>query len=159
MFRLYSKGCEYVMRALAQVGERKNGGCFSVRDICEKAELPEWYTRKIFQSLVRRGLLIGARGPGGGYQFGKPPKKISILAMIQAIDGEDVLEQCVMGPGKCNQRERCALHPIWLKIKASLLKELRASTIEDLLSKKLSPLRLLHAGEEKYRKNLKREDY
>lgn len=133
MFRLYSKGCEYVIRALAQVNAVGDGKCFSVKEICEKADLPEWYTRKVFQALVREGLLKASRGPGGGYKFGVPPGKISILRMIQAIDGKHVLDQCIMGSGECKDRDPCPLHKKWVKIKAGLISQLRSVTIQELI--------------------------
>ena len=135
MFRLYSKGCEYTIRALAmaQDGKEKMGLSFSAKDICERAGLPEWYTRKVFQNLVREGILKAHRGPGGGYVFSGDPQKISILAMIKAIDGKDALEGCVMGPGRCKDRRPCPLHKKWKNIKEKLVAELKSISVRDLI--------------------------
>ena len=150
MFRLYSKGCEYVIRALAQVNAAGNGKCFSVKEICKKADLPEWYTRKVFQSLAHHGFLSASRGPGGGYCFKVSPGKISVLSVIQAIDGKDVLDQCVMGSGKCKDRKPCPLHGKWIKIKAGLITELKSVTIQELIGS------MIHYGKRKT--NSKEED-
>lgn len=134
MLRLYSKGCEYVIRALAQVSARGDKECFSIKEICEKADLPEWYTRKVFQALVRDGLLKASRGPGGGYQFNIHPGKISMFRMIQAIDGKHAFDQCVMGSsGLCKDRNPCPLHQNWTKMKAGLINELKSVHIQELI--------------------------
>ena len=137
MVRLYSRGCEYVIRALAQVNAAKNGKRFSVKEICEKASLPESYTRKVFQSLVHSGLFEAWRGPGGGYQFKQSPRRISVLKTIRAIDGDDVLEQCVMGVGKCRDQESCALHKKWASIKSKFISEMASVSVEDLIGTKI----------------------
>ncbi|MBI4971037.1 MAG: Rrf2 family transcriptional regulator [Candidatus Omnitrophica bacterium] len=148
MFRLYSKGCEYVIRALALVNASKEGRCFSVKDICRKARLPEWYTRKVFQSLVRNGYLEASRGPGGGYTLKVHPSKISLLNMIRAVDGKDVLDQCMMSSGKCKNKKSCVMHNKWIRIKESVVRELKSVTVQDLMD--------LTSGRSKHVSTLKR---
>ena len=133
MFRLYSKGCEYTIRALTFISLNSPNERFSPKDICQKAKIPESYTRKIFQSLVREGLFNAVTGPGGGYKLTKKPKDISILSIIKAIDGENTFNRCVMGLDDCDDKAPCPIHHSWKKIKHHLQEELKNKNLEQLI--------------------------
>ena len=133
MLQLYSKGCEHVIRAMMNIRLEECRSGFSARVICKKVRLPESFTRKIFQALVKSGVLSAKRGPGGGYRFRKDPAKVSLLSVIYAIDGKDVFDKCVIKDMSCEQAGHCSLHATWMKTKASLIKQLRDSTIAQLI--------------------------
>lgn len=133
MFKLYSKGCEYAIRALAHAVADSNQDRFQAKDICEKAGIPESFTRKIFQSLVQGGFLLAHRGPGGGYSLSVSPEKISILDVIKAVDGEDTFSKCIMGLSECGGENPCPLHPIWSDAKHDLIQQLSQSTLREVI--------------------------
>jgi len=133
VFRLYSKACEYAIRAfLCLAGEREEIN-LTARDVCRKARIPEAYTRKVFQSLVRGKYLGAVPGNGGGYRLLRKPDKVSILEIIQAVDGKDTFEHCIMGASRCSCRRPCLLHSTWETSKKSLLEELEARHLGDLV--------------------------
>lgn len=134
MFHLCSKGCEYALRALMQVNLRECREGFSVKTVCRKARLPESFTRKAFQSLVKRRVLSARRGPGGGYRFTRDPRKVPILRIIHAIDGADAFDRCLMKDFKCGGNGGgCSLHPMWIKTKAGLIREFQKSSVAELI--------------------------
>ena len=133
MFRLYSKGCEYAIRALAHVSQSPQNVRFQAKTICEKAGIPESFTRKVFQALVQADFLEAARGPGGGYALTKDPNVISLLEVIQAVDGEETFEGCIMGLEECNAEKPCPLHAVWTNAKGGLMNQLEARTLMDLI--------------------------
>ena len=134
MLHLYSKGCEYAFRALMRVSRRECREGFSVKAVCRKARLPESFTRKAFQSLVKSRVLAAKRGPGGGYRFMKDPRKVPILRIIHAIDGRDGFDKCVLKDSKCdNGNGFCSLHPMWIKTKAGLIREFQQSSVAELI--------------------------
>lgn len=134
MFRLYSKGCEYAIRALVYASSQKANQRFSPKDVCKKANIPESYTRKIFQNLVKEGLFDAASGPGGGYRLTKHPKDISVLSIIEAIDGDNTFDQCVMGLTNCDEASPCPLHKRWKTMKQILKEGLKKETLEELMA-------------------------
>ena len=75
LFRLYSEGFENAVRALVHVPPAAERKRFQAKVICEKAGIPEAYTRKVFHALSNGGFLEAARGPGGGYKLTEGPKK------------------------------------------------------------------------------------
>ena len=85
MTYLYSRGCEYALRALRAMVEQPRR-VSTVSKLCEHAEIPEHFTRKMLQPLVRAGILRSARGPGGGFTFGREPAEISLMDVVCAIE-------------------------------------------------------------------------
>ena len=132
MFMLYSKGCEYAIRALVHAAPRAKGERFKAKAICEKAGIPESFTRKVFRLLVHEGFLEALRGPGGGYALLEDPDRISLLEIIKAVDGADTFEGCVMGLDECNALKPCPLHYVWNSAKNEMLDQLESKTLEDL---------------------------
>lgn len=132
MFKLYSKGCQYTLRALTFAVAGADNTRFQARDICEQAEIPESFTRKVFQSLVQGGFLQAHRGPGGGYTLTRDPKEISLLEVIQAVEGEDTFDHCILGFRECGGVNPCPLHHLWVDAKKSLLENLAATTLDQL---------------------------
>ncbi len=132
MFCLYSKGCEYAIRALAEISMENNVGNFSARDICRKAGIPEAYSRKTFQALVQNGFLKAVTGPGGGYSLVRDPKKTSVLDVIEAVEGKAHFSKCVLGLPSCSSQSPCALHFTWMNLKAIMIQELTSRTVSNL---------------------------
>ena len=134
MFSLYSKKCEYVLLGLARLGaEGIRGGRFLAKDFCGKTNLPEPFTRKALQALVKAGILQAVQGPGGGYSFAKPIKQISVLDLIYAIEGKKYYSACVMGFAQCHAARPCGLHAVWTQAKGHLVLQLQKETLSSLV--------------------------
>ncbi len=129
-FQLYSKSCEYTIRALTYVALQENRRCRAA-DICRRAKIPEAFTRKTFQALVQAGFLKAVPGPGGGYELTVEPSGITLEDVITAVDGKDTYEQCALGFKVCDDKRPCVMHDAWMETKKYLLKELRARTLAD----------------------------
>ena len=114
---------------------RKNGAeRFQAKDVCEKAGVPEAFTRKVFQALVQAGFFDAARGPGGGYVLTKESSDITLLEFIQAVDGKESFDHCIMGLPKCEVENPCPLHFAWASTKELMLERLAATTLRDLIN-------------------------
>jgi Rrf2 family transcriptional regulator, iron-sulfur cluster assembly transcription factor len=133
LFQLYSKGCEYAIRALLHVASTDPKGRFQAKVICDAVGIPEPFTRKIFQSLVQGGFLEAVRGPGGGYTLLEEPRNISLLSLIRAVDGEHTFEGCILGLPACGSDAPCPLHETWAAAKGALLAQLESLTLENLV--------------------------
>ena len=133
MFRLYSKGCEYAIRALVHMAPEGETTRFQAKNVCEKAGIPESLTRKIFQSLVNGGFLHAVRGPGGGYALTKPPTEITLYEVILAVDGLDTFAGCILGLDQCDSDQPCPLHKMWADGKTVLIETLESKTLADLI--------------------------
>lgn len=132
MFRIYSKACEYAFRALMLLPQQGDTTRFQAKEVCERAGIPEPFTRKVFQALVQAGILSAVRGPGGGYELTRPPEAISMLDVIKAVDGDDVYDLCAMGLPNCGRHNPCPLHGVWASFKSQLLAQLAGKNLQDL---------------------------
>jgi len=135
MFKLYSKGCEYAMRALVYAAQQdtESGTRFQIGDVCDKLDIPEYFTRKVFQALVQGGFLDAVRGPSGGYMLNRPAEEINLIEIIQAVDGSTTFDQCVMGLPQCDGKKPCPLHEVWTSAKTNLLDQLKQKTLRDIV--------------------------
>ena len=131
MTHLYSRGCEYALRAL-QVMVQEPQGCSTVGSLCRKAGIPEHFTRKMLQPLVRAGILNSSRGPGGGFTFTRSPEEIQLLEVVLAIESTPRFDLCILGMSKCDSDDPCPLHDIWAPIKEAAHSMLEEHSVADL---------------------------
>lgn len=131
MIRLYSKGCEYAIRGLMHFPDDIDSNV-TVQEISERANIPEHFTRKMFQVLAREGILTAITGPKGGYKLARRADQISLLNIIEVIDGVEALDACVLGFPVCDNKVPCALHDAWVKAKNTFAPDFRRKSLADL---------------------------
>lgn len=91
----YSSGVEYGIHSLmSMVDARGQDREMSVREMAELQGVPYDYLAKIFTRLSRGGLVISSEGKGGGFKLARPAELISVLDVVQAIDGEKNMFEC-----------------------------------------------------------------
>jgi Rrf2 family protein len=86
---------------------------------------------QVVNPLVRRGWVRSDPGPTGGYSLAVDPAGISVLAVIEAIEGPTDSGRCVLVDRPCNEQGTCALHTPWLRARGHLLRELDATPVLD----------------------------
>lgn len=133
MFQLYSKNTEYILRAFSFLSASESKEKFSPKTLCQRAKVSESFTRKGFQQLVREKILEAVSGPNGGYRFIRKPTEISILEIIEAIEGKGFFDGCVMGLKQCSENKPCPIHNFWAKQKKQTIKMFQTKTIKDLI--------------------------
>lgn len=91
----YSSGVEYGIHSLiCMVDGKGEGREMNVREIAELQGVPYDYLGKIFTKLSRAGLVVSSEGKGGGFSLSRPPDQISVLDIVEAIDGEKSIFDC-----------------------------------------------------------------
>lgn len=129
---LLSRACEYGIQALLYLAMRPESSFVSIKEIAEKQNISFHFLGKTLQILTQRGLLVSYKGPHGGVSLAKPAKDITLAEIVEAIDGLDFLDQCVIGLGKCIDNQPCPLHFPWMKIKDEIIKMLTQTSLEYL---------------------------
>lgn len=71
------------------------------------------FLTKIFQQLTAAGIMESLRGPTGGVAFAKPLDQITLRNLIDAIDGPELFEECVLGLPGCGHERPCPFHAQW----------------------------------------------
>ncbi|MCC5830242.1 MAG: Rrf2 family transcriptional regulator [Phycisphaeraceae bacterium] len=140
---IYSSACSYAIRALSRLAVMRPDGYVLLDELCGGTDLPRHFVAKIFQDLVRKGLLISAKGRGGGFALSRPADQISVYDIVAAIDGVSRLDECVVGLAKCDDAQPCPQHEQWSRIRTSLkdfLMSTSLSTMSNTLERKLELL-------------------
>ena len=110
---LYSKYCEYSIRALAYLGANTNKKKYLlVKEISEKTRIPCAYLHKIFQDLASNtNWIVSKKGRNGGVTLAVDSKKVNLMDIIKLCDGVQTIDRCVLGRDKkCKKYARCSLH-------------------------------------------------
>ena len=131
---IYSKTCEYAIRALIYFAESPEKEYATVRDVSQASGVPQAYVAKIFQCLTHANILRSRRGASGGYFLAMPVGDLTLLRIIQSLDDltKSPFSNCIMGFDKCNDRNPCPLHPVWAKAKEKMLERLADTSIADV---------------------------
>lgn len=82
-----SRSTGYALLAVGYIVQHKDEKIILSQDISKKYNIPLEYLLKILQQLVRASVLRSKRGPRGGFSLAKPPNKITILQIVEAVDG------------------------------------------------------------------------
>jgi Rrf2 family protein len=136
---IFSNPTEYAIRALSELilmaGEstpsKPRAGLVMLDKLTEQASLPREFLAKIFRQLVERGILISAKGPGGGFALARPAHDITLLQVVDAVDGGSQVEGCVVGLAKCNDHMPCPQHDLFKPIRQRLRNYLATTTLAD----------------------------
>ena len=129
---IHSSACEYAIRAMTYVAGHEPGKRLLARDISEHEKIPGPFLGKIFQTLVRAGLLKSSKGPGGGFALAKDASAISLYDIYRAIDGTTYLDACAVGLARCSDEMPCPLHERWKPIREKIRTYLEATSLADM---------------------------
>lgn len=129
---LYSATTEYAVRALAHMATLERGERILARDLAAATDVPRQFLGKILHRLAKLGLLDSAKGRGGGFRFLRPPEEISLAELVEAVEGEDITAQCVLGLDLCNDRQPCPMHDEWISFKERLQDRIHSASMADL---------------------------
>lgn len=132
---MFSKACEYGIRATLFVAEQSAQGRRSgVKEIAKSTDSPEAFTAKILQTLVKSHILISVKGPTGGFEIDyNSLNKITLLDLVNAIDGDNIYNGCGLGLKECNEERPCPVHDHFVSIREDLKKMLSTTTLSKLI--------------------------
>ena len=108
---MLSNTCKYAIRAVIYLAlfsskEKKIG----IKEIAGELEIPSPFLGKILQSLSKHHILGSTKGPHGGFYLEKPAIDISLMEIIELIDGTDAFNTCVIRTTRCSHEDPCSLH-------------------------------------------------
>jgi Rrf2 family protein len=117
------------MLALAS---RPSGSSVSAREVALEMGIPVGYLPRIMGDLARSGLVVSTVGRSGGYRIGRPPARISLLEVIEAVEGDSRRTTCVLRGGPCGQDGHCQVHDVFFAAQDALIERLRGVTLAAL---------------------------
>ncbi|MBI1855301.1 MAG: Rrf2 family transcriptional regulator [Chloroflexi bacterium] len=128
-----TRQADYAVRAVLHLARLGNTERAATSLIAEKQHIPPSFLAKIISQLSIAGLLHTSRGARGGVTLGRDPKDISVLEVVEAIDGPIRLNECVGEDGLCLFESDCPLRPIWCDAQEQLVAKLRGTNFAQLM--------------------------
>lgn len=135
---IFSRQCEYALQAVLYLASKPSEAVTSITELASKAAVPSPFLAKILQHLTHQKLLVSSKGRAGGFKLAKPAREITLFQIVEAIDGSDFLQACVLGFPSCSDRNSCALHLKWSKLREGIFEMLKSRNIAEM-AKEMKP--------------------
>src|SRR5659263_38117 len=137
---MLSNSCRYGIRAVIYLASQPvSAGKTGIKKISKDLNLPTPFLAKILQQLAKQKILSSSKGPHGGFSLLKDPRKITLLDIVNTIDGCDVFTNCIMHNGSCESvgtdKKHCPLHEDYEKTRNDLISLFRSKTIYELVKR------------------------
>ena len=135
MIRISTRG-RYALRAMVDLAQHSDGGPVPRQEIAERQEISADYVAQLFRHLQAAGLVVGVKGPGGGYRLARDATMISAGDVVQAVEGRVAVVYCALpaadGEPACNRVDRCVTHLLWKRLSEEMADMLGSVTLRDL---------------------------
>ena len=129
---VFSRACAYGLRAMLYMAAQPKNQRVLVSETAARLEIPAPFLAKIIQTLSRQSLVDSQKGPGGGVRLGRPIEEITLLQVMEAIDGLGLVEVCVMGMRECSDEVACPLHETWTGLREQIVDMLSDQNIAEV---------------------------
>lgn len=130
---MFSTSCHYALQAMIFIAlhasEEENIG---LKTIAKEQDIPKHFLSKILQLLVKHKLLVSMKGPTGGFNLKRSADKITLIEIIEAIDGLDIFNQCGIGFKRCSDAHPCPIHEDYKKVRNQVEDLFRNKTLQEL---------------------------
>jgi len=131
MMELTRKG-EYAIRGIVYLASRPADQVCLLSDIAAAVDVPPTFLAKIFQQFSKIGLVKSYRGTGGGFILGRTADKITLLDVVEAVEGPIIPNRCVENGIDCDRSASCSVHPVWVNVQSQVRGILEKVTLEEL---------------------------
>jgi Rrf2 family protein len=125
----------YGVRLLVELGSTAGDEPILLRDISRNQEISEKYLGQIMIPLKAAGLVRAYRGAHGGYRLGRRAAEITLKEIVEVLDGDICLLECVRDSGSCNRIARCVTMSVWHELGERISSFLASMTLEDLIAR------------------------
>jgi Rrf2 family protein len=129
-----TRSADYAVRAMLDIAAQTCTDDTRARThlVAERQDIPPALLAKLVPLLVRAGLLDSQRGARGGLCLARSTTEISMLEIVEAIEGPIAINRCTATPVQCDKVNQCAVHPVWQEAQDYLVELLRTTTLADL---------------------------
>src|SRR5512139_1808072 len=127
---------DYGIRSVLYLARQPYKKISFVTEISEEYKIPRSFLAKILQKLVKAKIVRSYRGVKGGFSLARQAKDISMLDVLEAIEGRLAMNLCLEDKRKCDFSRHCPIHSVWVTAQSKVTEVLRKSTFEDLARQK-----------------------
>ena len=128
-----TKRSDYAIRAMLAL-TRAKGGLLSSRRIAEEMHIPPRFLPQIMGDLTRGGLVNAHPGRAGGYELAEDADSVTLLRVIEAVEGDQHRQVCVLRGTPCGQDGECGVHDIFFAAEGALLDRIKSATLGGVIA-------------------------
>ena len=130
--KLTTRG-RYATRAMLELATHRRNGPVRLKTLAIAQDLSVRYLQKLFWILKSAQLIRSIRGPSGGYVLARPAEEIRVLDVVEAVEGEVAIVECVTNPDFCSRSDHCPARRLWAKTGEAVSGILGSTTLQNLV--------------------------
>ena len=128
-----TRQADYALRAMLYLAKLEKDVRAATSQIADEQQIPPSFLAKIISQLSIAGLILTSRGARGGVTLARQPEEITLLDVVEAIDGPISLNVCSHSAGACPFGDECPIQPIWSDAQHELVEKLRSTNFGQLI--------------------------
>ena len=132
-----TRAADYAVRCILYLACQEQGIVVSRREVAEAMEIPHQFLGKVAQQLARAGILEIAQGARGGYRLIRSPESLTLLEVVEVMEGEVFLNDCLIREDFCFRSGYCAAHRIWSRLRDDVREKMASANFADLAKEEL----------------------
>ncbi len=122
---------DYAVRALLHLaGDSRDS--IPCRELAQSSGIPESFAYKVLGKLANAGLVASSAGRPGGFRLYRDPESISLLEIVEALQGPIAVSECVLQSSVCNRSDKCLVLPRWRELHDDIIGHLEGTTLQSL---------------------------
>ncbi len=129
-----SKSAGYAVHGLGYLVSNPTEEPVQIAEIAKYQNVSKTYLAKIFQQLATASIVVGQRGATGGYLLGKHPSSITLLDIVEAVDGPVLSRHCCLGIFGCPIKSQCKVLDVFVEANKRFMDYLRSMTLEMIVT-------------------------
>jgi Rrf2 family protein len=131
-----TRRADYAIRSVVYLARQINGTVIPGSRIAEAMAIPPRFLPHVMQDLARAGIVEATLGRGGGYRLARDPRDLSLLEVIETIEGDARRRTCVLRTGGCDPSRPCDVHATFADAQDALLQRLARTTILEVVDQR-----------------------
>jgi Rrf2 family protein len=127
-----SRRGDYAVRAMLALATNADASLLTVRQIATAMDIPVGFLPRVMADLTGAGLVTSTIGRSGGYALARSAGAISLLEVIEAVEGDSRRTRCVLRGGPCGSDGHCQVHDVFFAAQDAMLARLSASSLSEM---------------------------
>ena len=123
---------DYGIRSVLYLSRQPYKKVSFVNEISDDYKIHRSFLAKILQKLVKAKIVRSYRGVKGGFSLARQAKDITVLDVLEAIEGKLAMNLCLSDKKKCDFSRNCPIHSVWANVQSKVVEVLKKSNFEDL---------------------------
>jgi Rrf2 family protein len=127
-----TRAADYAVRIMIHMAMAAPGVRHNKSSLAQAGGVPEHFVSKVLQQLKRARLIRSQRGMNGGFTLARPAQQVSLLEIIEAVQGPIVLNLCLSAGPSCERKGWCPAHTVWVEAQRAMKEVLQRANVAAL---------------------------